>query len=101
METHYYLSSLPPDADVLAARIRAHWSVESAHHVLDLTFGEDHCQVRDRTAAHNLCLLRETSSKVLRGYLPKKSIRSKRKRAALDPDFRTDLLASISHNFHA
>jgi predicted transposase YbfD/YdcC len=101
VEIHYYLSSLPPDAEVLAARIRAHWSVESAHHVLDVTFGEDHCQVRDRTAAHNLCLLRETSSKVLRDHLPKKSIRSKRKRAALDPDFRTDLLASISHNFRA
>ena len=101
VETHYYLSSLPPDAEVLATRIRAHWSVESAHHVLDLTFGEDHCQVRDRTAAHNLCILRETSSKVLRDHLPKKSIRSKRKRAALDPDFRTGLLASISHNFRA
>lgn len=101
METHYYLSSLAPDPAILSAHIRAHWSVESAHHVLDVTFGEDHCQVRDRTAAHNLCILRETSSKVLRDHLPKKSIRSKRKRAALDPEFRTDLLSSISHNFHA
>ena len=101
VETHYYLSSLAPDADLLAARIRAHWSVESAHHVLDMSFGEDRCQVRDGTAAHNLCILRETSSKVLRELFPEKSIRSKRKRAALDAGFRTDLLASISHNFRA
>ena len=75
------------------------WSVESAHHVLDLAFGEDHCQVRAGGAAHNLCLLREVSSKVLRDHLLKKRIRSKKARTALDPDFRTGLLASISHNF--
>ena len=101
VETHYYLSSLPADAPRLAAHIRGHWAVESFHHVLDMTFGEDHCQVRERTAAHNLCILREMSAQTLRNHLPKSSIRSKRKRAALDPAFRTDLLASIAHHFGA
>ena len=101
VETHYYLSSLPADAPRLAAHIRGHWAVESIHHVLDMTFGEDHCQVRERTAAHNLCILREMSAQTLRNHLPKSSIRSKRKRAALDPAFRTDLLASIAHHFGA
>ncbi len=101
VETHYYLSSLPADAPRLAAHIRGHWAVESFHHVLDMTFGEDHCQVRERTAAHNLCILREMSAQTLRNHLPKSSIRSKRKRAALDPAFRTDLLASIAQHFGA
>lgn len=101
VEIHYYLSSLAADEQRLAAHIRAHWEVESFHHVLDLTFGEDHCQVRDRAAAHNLCILREMSAQTLRNHLPKQTIRAKRKRAALDPAFRADLLASISHNFGA
>jgi len=101
VETHYYLSSLPADAPRLAKHIREHWAVESFHHVLDVTFGEDHCQVRDRNAAHNLCILREMSAQTLRNHLPNRSIRSKRKRAALDPAFRSDLLTSISHHFDA
>jgi len=101
VETHYYLSSLPADAPRLAKHIREHWAVESFHHVLDVTFGEDHCQVRDRNAAHNLCILREMSAQTLRNHLPNRSIRSKRKRAALDPAFRSDLLASIAHHFDA
>ena len=101
VETHYYLSSLPADAPRLARHIREHWAVESFHHVLDLTFGEDHCQVREHTAAHPLCLLREMSAQTLRNHLPKSSIRSKRKRAAPDPAFRSELLASISHHFGA
>lgn len=98
METHYYLSSLPADAPRLAAHISGHWAVESFHHVLDMTFGED---LRERTAALNLCLLREMSAQTLRNHLPKSSNRSKRKRAALDPALRTDLLASIAHHFGA
>lgn len=101
MEIHYYLSSLPAEAPKLAKHIREHWAVESFHHVLDLTFGEDHCQVRERTAAHNLCILGEMSAQTLRNHLPKSSIRSKRKRAALDPNFRSELLASISPHFDA
>ena len=101
VETHYYLSSLPADPTRLAASIRGHWEVESFHHVLDLTFGEDHCQVRDSNAAHNLCILREMTAQTLRNHLPKRTIRSKRKRAALDPLFRSELLASIAHHFGA
>ena len=41
------------------------------------------------------------TGKVIRDYLPKKSIRSKRKLAALDPAFRKRVLSSILHNFNA
>lgn len=101
-ETHYYLSSLAPDAGHHAGLVRHHWSVENTcHYTLDVTFHEDDCQVRDRNAAHNLCILRELSAKVLRDHPAKKSMRAKRKLAALDPVFRFSLLSMIPFVSHA
>lgn len=101
-ETHYYLSSLAPDAGRHAGLVRHHWSVENTcHYTLDVTFHEDDCQVRDRTAAHNLCILRELTAKVLRNHPAKKSMRAKRKLAALDPVFRFSLLTMIPSTSHA
>lgn len=95
-EVHYYLCSLPAEVERLAALVRGHWSIENrCHWVLDVVFGEDHCQVRDTTAAHNLSILREMSLKALRSELSKASLRSKRKRAALDPAFRLTLLLAL------
>ena len=101
-EYHYYLSSLPPDAARLGDLIRAHWSVENqCHHVLDVTYHEDHCQVRDRTAAQNLTLVREIATKFLKASPGKGSLRSKRKRSALDPAFREGITNLIFQTFGA
>ena len=101
-EYHYYLSSLPPDAPRLGDLIRAHWSVENqCHHVLDVTYHEDHCQVRDRTAAQNLTLVREIATKFLKASPGKGSLRSKRKRSALDPRFREGITNLIFQTFGA
>jgi predicted transposase YbfD/YdcC len=88
-EVHYYLSSLPSDAERLAKTIRDHWAVENGcHHILDVTFREDHCQVQDTNAAQNLSLLREMALKVLKGYPLKASVAAKRKLASHSPVFR-------------
>jgi len=72
------------------------------HHVLDMTFGEDHCQVQDAHAAQNLSLLREMAATVIREDPTKGSIASKRKKACLDPVFRLKmLLAGITSLFNA
>ena len=63
--------------------------------VADVVFGEDHCQVRDTAAAHNLSILREMALKALRNETSKGSLRSKRKRASLDPSFRLGLLLAL------
>ncbi len=40
-ETRYFLSSLPPDAVVLARAVRGHWGIENqVHWVLDVAFRE-------------------------------------------------------------
>ena len=95
-EVHYFLCSFKADAQRLAELVRGHWSVENrCHWVLDVTFREDHCQVRDKNGAHNLSILREMVIKALRTEPSKLSLRRKRRRAALDPDFRLQLLSLL------
>ena len=101
-EIPYYLSSLTADAAELGRLIRNHWSVENqCHHLPDVSYHEDHRQVRDKAAAHNLTLMREISAKVLRSSSLKGSLRSQRKRCALDPAFRTAATHRIFHGFGA
>ncbi|MEM7495700.1 MAG: hypothetical protein AAF471_06150, partial [Myxococcota bacterium] len=45
------LRGLPPNARRHLHAVRGHWGVESMHWTLDMTFGEDRCTVRQRTAA--------------------------------------------------
>jgi hypothetical protein len=53
-EVAYYITSRCParaDARTLAHLIRGHWGIENkAHHVRDVTFGEDACQLRTGAA---------------------------------------------------
>ncbi|HMS86609.1 MAG TPA: ISAs1 family transposase [Nitrospira sp.] len=102
-EVHYYLSSLPPeDAAAIGSAIRRHWDIENkCHHLLDVTYQEDHNQVRDRLCAQNLTLIREITAKLLRDHPLKGSVRSKRKRAGLSASFRAEVIAPIFHNPHA
>lgn len=96
VEVHYFLCSFKDDVRRFASLVRGHWSVENrCHWVLDVTFGEDHCQVRDRTAAHNFSLLRELAIKTLRDHPDKLSLRRKRRRAALVPDYRLQILGLL------
>ena len=96
IEEHYFLCSFKDDVNRFASLVRGHWSVENrCHWVLDVTFGEDHSQVRDKTAAHNFSIQRELAMKVLRDHPSKLSLRRKRRRASLDPNFRLQLLGFI------
>ena len=66
-EVRYYLSSLPPDAELLARAVRGHWGVENGlHWVLDMYFGEDRSRARTGAAAENMALLRRWALSLLR-----------------------------------
>ena len=96
VETHYFLCSFKDDVERFARLVRGHWSVENrCHWVLDVTFGEDHCQVRDRSAAHNFSIMRELVLQVLRSVPSKLSLRRKRRLAALDPDYRLQIFNTL------
>lgn len=94
-KTHYYISSLPTQASLLLAVIRAHWGIENqCHWVLDVVFHEDACRTRTRFADDNLALLRKIALNLLRQHPSKGSLKGKRYRAALNDDFLLEVMQS-------
>lgn len=94
-EIRYFLSSSAVETSVLAQAIRRHWSIEnSLHWVLDVNFREDDSRMRDPTAVRNMALLRKIAlNLVSRDRSTKASLRAKRKRAAWDDDYMSQILA--------
>lgn len=65
-EIRYFLSRFAGDPSILAKAIRRHWSIENnLHWVLDVTFREDDCRIRDAIAARNFALLRKIAINLL------------------------------------
>jgi predicted transposase YbfD/YdcC len=98
-EIRYFLTSCGDEPAVLVRAIRRHWSVENAlHWVLDVTFREDDCRVRDRTAARNFALLRKIAlNLVARDRSGRTSLRGRRKRAAWNDDHMFQIIANQPH----
>ena len=74
-DVRYYISSLAMGVKQLARFIRGHWAIEnSLHWCLDMTFREDECRVRQRTAANNLAWLKRFGLSLLKQQNDKHSI---------------------------
>lgn len=99
-EVRYYITSLEPDPERLAAVIRTHWGIENCvHWVLDVTFQEDESQLSTGHAAENLSILRRLSLNILRLDSDKKtSFRAKRKKAGWDNAYLAKILGSATVN---
>lgn len=91
-ERRVYVSSRTATAEVFAALIRAHWSIENQlHWVLDVTFGEDAARIHRKNGAENLGILRKIALTLLQnensprknGKVRKLSIAMKRRLAGL------------------
>jgi len=96
IDTAYYISSLPAEAEPLLAATRFHWAVEnSLHWVLDVIFREDDTRVRVGHAAHNMAILRQLALNIIKKDSSKGSIRTKRFKAGLDIAFLEKLLEQI------
>ena len=65
-EIRYYISSLKPEAETFQRAVRGHWSVESMHWHLDVTFREDANRTIDKQAAQNLNIIRKWSLSILK-----------------------------------
>jgi predicted transposase YbfD/YdcC len=98
-EIRYFLSSCQNVWRVLARAIQQHWGIEnSLHWVLDVTFREDECRVRERTSARNLALLRKIAIHLVRQHQNSRvSLRGRRKMASCDNSYREQVLAGKSH----
>jgi predicted transposase YbfD/YdcC len=95
VERRYYLSSLAVDVAKVARAVRGHWKIENQlHWVLDVVFGEDQSRARTGNAAENLAATRRLAINLLRlDKENKRSLKSQRLRATLDPDYLRQLLA--------
>jgi predicted transposase YbfD/YdcC len=93
VETVFFLSSLPPDAELLLSVIRAHWSIENNFHwTLDVVFREDDARLSVLNGAENFAILRHFALNLLKRHPAKLSLKRKRFKAALDDSFLTQLL---------
>ena len=93
-ETRYYISSHGVDAQHASTIVRGHWEVENKlHWVLDVTFREDESRIRRGHGAEVMNALRKISLNLLKQNSTRNaSMKRKRKMAALDDQFRAELL---------
>jgi len=81
VEKRYYISSLAEDITLFAKAVRQHWSVESMHWHLDVTFKEDNNTTSDKIAALNQNIIKKWCISMLKLLeVGKKNISLKRKR---------------------
>lgn len=66
IEYRYFISSLKADIKAVSRAVRGHWSIESMHWHLDVTFREDANTTIDKMAAQNLNIIRKWSLSILK-----------------------------------
>ena len=98
-EIRYFLSSSAAPPEILVKAIRQHWQIEnSLHWVLDVTFNEDDCRIRERKSVQNFSLLRKIAINLIRRHQTSKaSLKGRRKMAAWDNRYMEQVLSGIFH----
>jgi predicted transposase YbfD/YdcC len=87
VEKRFYISSLPIQIELFEKAVRGHWSIESMHWHLDVTFREDNNSNLDKNTAVNLNILRKLSLSILKliDIGRKCSVKSKRLAVGWNP----------------
>ncbi len=87
-EFRYYIGSLNEDIELFSRAVRGHWSVESMHWQLDVTFKEDARTTLDKQAAENLNIVRKWCLSILKMaeiFRPNLSMKKKRFVISMNP----------------
>ena len=94
-EKRYYIMSTCGNSAEFGKAVREHWGIEnSAHWVLDVTFGEDQSRVRKDNSPENLAMLRKIALNCVKQETTKKtSMKRKRKLASWNTDYLAKILA--------
>lgn len=101
VERSYYISSLLGTAKHLNQLIREHWKIESMHWMLDITFHEDACRIRDPQAQFNMNILRKLALSLHKHFVEEKQKQTKAKKkmaiktSMLDCLMNPDLLLEV------
>ena len=91
-EQRYFITSFG-DVKLFQQAVRSHWGIENKlHWRLDVTFREDESRIRRGNGPHNIGVIRHMAMNLLKREKTKISYRRKRIRAALNDDFRGNLL---------
>jgi predicted transposase YbfD/YdcC len=82
------------DAQLLCRAIRTHWSIENQlHWTLDVTFNEERSRIRSGHSPRNFAFLRRLALNALNQETTfKRSLRQKRKQAAMNDDYMMTVL---------
>jgi predicted transposase YbfD/YdcC len=91
-EVRYYMLSRFLSGKRFGEAVRSHWSIESMHWVLDVTFREDESRTRQRILANNLSWLRRFAVTLLKRHPVKDSIRGKMIRCLMNTQFLDEVL---------
>ncbi len=96
VETRYYITSLPKNAELFAQSVRSHWGIEnSLHWVLDVALNEDDCRIRKDNAPENFAVMRRLAVNLLgREKSHKRGVKNKQFLAAMDNEYLTKVLAA-------
>jgi len=97
-EVHYYISTLPCNAERILHAVRKHWAIENElHWVLDVALNEDHCRVRKDQAPENFAVLRHIALNLLKQEKTAKGgIHAKQLQAAWNDDYLFKILAAAN-----
>ncbi len=89
LETRYYISSLPINAQKLGEYVRTHWQIENClDWVLDVQFNEDDSRIRKDNSPENFAILRHLAHNLLNQEKSLKvGVKRKRNRAGWDDDY--------------
>ena len=91
-ETRFYITSLPPDAGLLAEAVRGHWGVKAHHWVMDMLFRDDEFRIRTANAPTNFTTIKHMAGNLLRHGKGKQSLRLKRKMCGWNDDYLASLI---------
>ena len=91
----YFVSSALLTPERLAHTVRAHWSIEATHWILDTCFHEDHARNRADHGPENLAILRKLALNVLKSARPDISVRRKRKRSGWSDEFAKSIIGQM------
>jgi predicted transposase YbfD/YdcC len=96
IEVRYFISSLKPNAKLLAKAVRGHWGIENSQPwVLDVVFQEDQSRARLDNAAENLALLRRLAMNLMAKEGSKHaSLRVKGRTAGWNDDLMAQILTA-------